>query len=114
MKSSLWIPVGLAALLGSGTALAADTGHAQHAAPATVTGKSIPATGIVKSVDAAAGKAVIDHDPIDALKWPRMTMDFRLADKALANKVKAGDKVKFELQAADKGSYTVTAIEAAR
>ena len=40
-------------------------------------------------------------------------MDFRLADKALANKVKAGDKVKFDLPAGEKGAYTVTAIEAA-
>lgn len=111
MQKQVLIPVGLAALLGGGLALAAETGHAQHAAPAAVASKSVPATGTVKNIDAAAGKVVIDHDPIDALKWPRMTMDFRLADKVLANKVKAGDKVKFDLQAGDKGSYTVTALE---
>ena len=84
--------------------MAAETGHAQHAAPAAVASKSISATGTVKSVDTAAGKVVIDHDPIDALKWPRMTMDFQLADKALASKAKAGDKVKFDLQPGDKGA----------
>ena len=110
MKKPLFFPVGLALLLGGGAALAAETVHAQHAAPAAVASKSIPATGTVKSIDAAAGKVVIDHDPIDALKWPRMTMDFRLADKGLANKAKTGDKVKFDLQPGDQGSYTVTTI----
>ena len=62
-------------------------------------------------MDAAAGKLVIDHDPIPALKWPRMVMDFRLADKALASKAKAGDKVKFEMKEGEKGAYLITAIE---
>ncbi|HCK81941.1 MAG TPA: hypothetical protein DIC59_10830 [Candidatus Competibacteraceae bacterium] len=55
-------------VLGGGAALAAETGHAQQAAPAAVASKSVSATGTVKSIDAAAGKVVIDHDPIDALK----------------------------------------------
>ena len=109
MKKQLLFPVGLALLLGGGLALAAEPGHAQHAAPAAVASKNIPATGTVKSIDAAADKMVIDHDPIDALKWPRMTMDFRLADQMLANKVKAGDKVKFDLQPGEKGSYRLAA-----
>jgi Cu/Ag efflux protein CusF len=42
-----------------------------------------------------------------------MVMDFRLADQALAEKVKAGDKVKFKMKAGDKGAYVITAIEPA-
>jgi Cu/Ag efflux protein CusF len=104
------IPVLLAALLGGGgLALAAETGHDHGSASAAA--QSIAATGTVKSVDAAAGKLVIDHDPIPALKWPRMVMDFRLADKALASKAKAGDKVKFEMKEGEKGAYLITAIE---
>ena len=108
------IPACLVALLGGGSALAVTASQDQQAAPATTADKAIFATGTVKSVDAAAGKLVIDHDPIPALKWPAMVMDFRLADKALAGKVKAGDKVKFTLTPGDKGSYIVTAIEPAR
>ncbi len=109
MKRRLLIPVLLAALSGGGIALAADPGHGAH--PAAT--ESIAATGTVKSIDAAGGKLVIDHDPIPALKWPKMVMDFRLADKTLVDKIKAGDKVNFTLAPGEKGSYTVTAIEPA-
>ncbi|MDS4026161.1 MAG: copper-binding protein [Candidatus Contendobacter sp.] len=110
MRQPFLVSAALIALLSGGPTLAADP-HAGHgAAPATAT-TAIPATGAVKSVEAAASKAVIAHDPIPALKWPAMTMDFRLADKALAGKIKAGDKVKFTLTPGDKGSYTITAIE---
>ena len=112
MKQQRLIPVLLAALLGAGSIALAAESHDHSAAPATT--QSIPATGTVKSVDAAAGKLVIDHDPIPVLKWPAMVMDFRLADKAMADKVKAGDKVKFEMKAGEKGNYTVTAIEPTR
>ena len=108
-KSLLITLLGVALLSGGGFALAAETGHDHSAAPATT--QSIPAIGTVKSVDTAAGKLVIAHDPIPALKWPAMVMDFQLADKTLAGKVKAGDKVKFTLTPGEKGSYTVTAIE---
>lgn len=92
-----------------GIALAAEKSH-DHGAAHPSASESIAATGTVKSVDAAAGKLVIDHDPIPALNWPRMVMDFRLADKTLADKVKAGDKVKFTMTSGEKGSYIVTTI----
>lgn len=65
-------------------------------------------------MDVAAGKLVIAHDPIPALQWPAMTMDFRQVDKAFAGKVKAGDKVKFEMKEGEKGAYVITTIEPAR
>lgn len=110
MKQSLFlIFVALFTLTGGGQALAADP-HAGHgAAPATAT--AIPAAGTVKSVDAAAGQLVIEHDPIPALRWPRMVMNFRLADRTLASKVKAGDQVKFMLAEGQQGAYVITAIE---
>lgn len=110
MKRQWLIPASLIALLGGGPTLAATDGHDQHAAP-TTSDKTTYATGTVKSVDAAAGKLVIDHDPIPALQWPRMVMDFRLQDKAMADKVKAGDKIKFTMIPGEKGSYIVTAIK---
>ena len=109
MKKLKLTPFILAALLGvGGIALAAES-H-DHSASPTSASTSIAATGTVKSVDAAKGKVVIDHDPIPALKWPRMVMDFQLADKAMVSKVKAGDKVKFELKEGAQGVYLITAI----
>ena len=43
-----------------------------------------------------------------------MVIDFQLADKAMAEKVKVGEKVDFTLAPGEKkGGYTVTAIEPA-
>ena len=112
MRQSFLISAALIALLGGGLALAADP-HAGHGATPTTAAATIPVTGTVKSVDAAAGKLVIDHDPISALKWPRMTMDFQLADKTLAGTVKAGDRVRFTMKEGDRGAYVITAIEPA-
>ncbi len=112
MKQPLLIVATLLAPLSGGPTLAADP-YAGHGAAPTTAVAPIPATGTVKGVDAAKGKLVIAHDPIPALHWPRMTMDFHLADKALAGAVKAGDKVKFTMTKGDKGAYVITAIEPA-
>ena len=111
MNRALLISFLWAALLGGGFALAEDTGYDNNAAPAVA--QRLSGTGMVKSVDAAKGKVVIDHDPIPALKWPRMVMDFQLADKAMASKVRAGDKVKFDMKEGGQGAYLITAIEPA-
>ena len=113
MKNQVLIPALLTLLLGvGGIALAAES-HDHGAATATATA-NITATGTVKSVDATKGKLVIDHEPIPALNWPRMVMDFQLADKAMTEKVKVGEKINFTLAPGEKkGGYTVTAIEPA-
>lgn len=58
----------------------------------------IPAKGIVLHVDQPKVTVKIDHDPIPALGWPRMTMPFRLKERALADNVKEGDAVEFFLE----------------
>lgn len=68
------------------------------------------ATGTVESVDTAAGKITIAHGPVDALKWPAMTMAFKASPEQLAS-VKPGQKVEFEFEA--KGmDATITKITA--
>ncbi len=117
MKKLLLVaPTLLAALIVmSGPTLAVEAKHDHAAAPATSSkaDATIAATGTVKSVDAAKGKLVIDHDPIPTLNWPRMVMDFQLADKAIAGQVKIGDSVKFEMREGEKGAYLITAIQPA-
>ena len=101
----------LISLLGVGGIALAGESHDHGAATATA---NITATGTVKSVDATKGKLVIDHEPIPALNWPRMVMDFQLADKAMTEKVKVGEKINFTLAPGEKkGGYTVIAIEPA-
>ena len=58
----------------------------------------IPGKGVVVSVDRANATVKINHNPIPALDWPRMTMPFRLKESALAEQVKEGDVVEFFLE----------------
>ncbi|MDZ7620891.1 MAG: copper-binding protein [Candidatus Competibacteraceae bacterium] len=113
MNKPWLISVSLAALLSVAGACLATEGH-DHGAAHAPASEAIAATGTVKSVDAAAGKLVIDHDPIPALNWPRMVMDFQLTDPMLAEKVKAGDAVQFTMMPGERrGSYLINAIEPA-
>jgi Cu/Ag efflux protein CusF len=71
------------------------------ASEATKTASSkglISGKGVVLKVDRANATVKINHEPIPALDWPRMTMPFRLKESALADQVKEGDKVEFFLE----------------
>jgi Cu(I)/Ag(I) efflux system periplasmic protein CusF len=67
------------------------------------------ATGIVKGMDAAIGRVIISHDPVPALKWPAMTMSFRISPE-LAKGLKVDQKVEFEFQARDMDG-TITKVK---
>ena len=69
--------------------------------------------GEVRKVDKDAKKITIKHGEVKSIEMPPMTMVFQVRDSALLDKVKAGDKVKF--QAEKQGdAYVVTAIEPKR
>jgi Cu/Ag efflux protein CusF len=76
--------------------------------------KSLPIiNGVVKKIDAAAGKMTIKHQAITNLDMGAMTMVFKANDPAMLKTVKAGDKIKFS---ADKinGQITVMVVEKAK
>ena len=60
-------------------------------------GETHVAHGVVKSVDPAAGKVNIAHEPIESLGWPAMGMNFKAHDPALLKGVEPGQKVEFDL-----------------
>jgi Cu(I)/Ag(I) efflux system membrane fusion protein len=68
--------------------------------------------GRITGIDAAKGRVEIEHEPIASLKWPQMTMEFAVADKAALGKLKKGDGVEFELRGApDKaGDWVIAKI----
>ena len=77
----------------------AHGGHSGHGAaqPSAVEkSRTYTTNGVIQSVDAAAKKAVITHEPIPALNWPVMTMGFAVEDAALLEGLKAGNKVRFD------------------
>ena len=69
--------------------------------------------GEVRKIDKEAGKLTLKHGPIKNLDMPGMTMVFVVKDKALLNKLQAGDKIRFRA-VNDGGKITVTQIEAAK
>lgn len=71
------------------------------------------ADGEVRRVDKDAKKITIKHGPLASLDMPAMTMVFQVADPAMLDKVKAGDKVKFKAEKVG-GAFKLTEIEAAR
>jgi Cu(I)/Ag(I) efflux system periplasmic protein CusF len=103
----------LAALALPGPALAQSTnGHdGHHPASATAAAEDL-SEGEVRRVDRAAGKLTLKHGPIRNLDMPGMTMVFQVRNKALLDKVQAGDKVRFRAES-DKGAYFVTTLQPA-
>lgn len=66
--------------------------------------------GEIRKVDKDAGKVTIKHGDIKNLDMPGMTMIFLAKDKAMLDKVQAGDKVKFAV-INDGGKLVVTEIQ---
>ncbi|MBS0329948.1 copper-binding protein [Thiobacillus thioparus] len=102
----------MVALIAGTPALAADMGDMKMNAPSGMQGDSkhqaVQGTGVVKAIDPVKGSITIAHQAIPALKWPAMTMSFKI-DKPLASTVKPGQHVAFELVANGMGG-TITRI----
>jgi Cu/Ag efflux protein CusF len=80
-----------------------------HASKPTAQGSALT-DGEIRKVDKAQGKVTLAHEPIESLGMPKMTMVFRVADPAMLDQVKPGDKVRFAADKVD-GKYTVTRWE---
>lgn len=114
MKNTMLL--GMAGMLGialAGAAHASQEGS-MHMEPGTSMGQApasaISVAGVVRQIKPEAGKIKIAHEPIAALHWPAMTMDFRVKDKAMLKEVSAGDKITFEL-GRDASGLVITRIE---
>ena len=53
------------------------------------------------------------HGPIESLKWPAMTMDFRVREAALLQSFKPGQKVIFEIAEESDGEFVIVRIQPA-
>ena len=69
------------------------------------------ATGKVNSVDMDKRTINVTHDPIKALGWPKMKMEFSVDKSVDLSGVKPGDAVSFTLKAGANDDYTVNSIK---
>jgi Cu/Ag efflux protein CusF len=100
----------LAAFVLAFTVLAPVAQATTHSANVAAQHQSPTTEGEIRRIDKDAKKLTIRHGPIQNLDMPAMTMVFQVADPAVLDGLKPGDKVRFT---ADKigGAYTVTQLE---
>ena len=66
------------------------------------------AEGTVDSVDAKDGTVSLNHGPVASLKWPAMTMEFKVANPSLLQALKPGVKVDVEFVERQPGEWVIT------
>lgn len=113
MLKMLIVPIALLAAACSPPAAedASKSGDAMNMETSTpAVAGSITSTGTVTQVDAAAGTITINHEPIAAISWPAMTMQFTAENPTILQGIAVGDQVSFELKSASETS-TVTAVQ---
>lgn len=101
---------------------AGHSGHTMSAAPAPEAATAAPGpaadqqkvmtNGEVTRWNASTGKVTIRHEEIKNLDMPAMTMVFALKNPDDGASLKAGDKVRFHVEAVN-GALLITQIEAA-
>jgi len=88
-------------------------------APAATTSAPAPKTaghqaeGTVDSIDLKDGTITLNHGPVASLKWPAMTMEFKVANASLLKDLKAGAKVAVEFVERQPGEWVITSVNAA-
>ena len=93
----------------------ADSGHHKKEKAQQSSGTSAPfGDGEVRRVDRDAKKITVRHGPLPELDMPQpMTMVYQVKDPAMLDKVKPGDKIRFQAEKIN-GIFTLTSIEPAR
>ncbi len=69
------------------------------------------AAGTLDEVDARTGMLLITHEPVESLKWPKMSMEFVPANEAIAKKFKPGAAIRFDFVERKPGEWVVTKME---
>ena len=110
---------GMAMIIALGTVLAvpvfaqkSSTDHSLHQGGTQVQSTAL-SEGEVRKVDKVTKRITIKHGPLQNLDMPAMTMVFQVKEPAMLDRVKAGDKVKFEARKIG-AAFTVVYIEPAK
>ena len=85
-------------------------GHSGHGAQAKSEQQVHRGQGTVQAVDAKGGTVQIEHGPIASLKWPAMSMEFRVADRGQLARFAKGQVVEFEFSEPRAGEYVIQRI----
>ncbi len=91
-------------------------GEAQKAPAATASAPAAKiaghqAQGTVDSIDLKDDTISLSHGPVASLKWPAMTMEFKVANASLLKDLKPGAKVAVEFVERQPGEWVITNIK---
>jgi Cu(I)/Ag(I) efflux system protein CusF len=70
-------------------------------------------TGTITAVNVAQRKIGLTHEPIPALGWPSMTMEFAVAPAVDLGTVKPGTKINFGIEKGADGMYVIQSLRPA-
>jgi len=83
-------------------------GQSAQGKPATAASERIHKTkGTVEAIDRKAGSIEISHEAIPSLKWPAMSMEFKVKDKAMLDAVKKGQAVEIDITQRAPGEFVI-------
>lgn len=74
--------------------------------------EAISGTGSVNAVDPGKRTVNVTHEPIAAIGWPAMTMDFAVAEGVDLTNLKQGAQIAFTLSRASDGIYVIDGVTA--
>lgn len=90
--------------------MSAQQGHVQAQLARAEQSGADWAEGTVKKVNPDTGKVTISHGPLPNLDMPPMTMVFRVKDPAWLERMKPGDRIRFQVEKQN-GALVVTGFQ---
>lgn len=78
-----------------------------------ITVSSVTTTGTLLQIDEATRELRIKHDPIPAIGWPVMTMQFKAATDVNLTGLSKGDAISFDFNPETDDGYVISAIRPA-
>ncbi len=93
------------------SASASSSGSAKRASANPASGVGHRAEGKVEDIDARAASLTIAHGPVLTLKWPAMSMEFKVANSGLLAGLTPGAPVAFEFVERGQGEWVITSIK---
>ena len=71
----------------------------------------IEVEGVINTVEVDSHTVNITHEPIPALNWPTMTMDFPTAQGIDLEQLRPDRKLRFRISEGEDGRYQIDAIQ---
>ena len=106
---------GFAAAAGAESAVTRENAAGPPGAPGAQASGAVGhvGRGTVKQIDPKAGTINVGHGPIPAADMPAMTMEFRVANASLLERLQPGVEIDFEFVERNPGEWVITRIRPA-